>query len=140
MSIVTAAYLAALTAVGYALWQMLPHERRDGHLLAVPTGWAPGVEASEASQAGELTAAIERIEADPDTPAMRSPREERAIDEAMLLEFNLALSAALILFREGMEPVRRTLKAWHPSRAACSCCQDTCACHAIERAREHAAA
>lgn len=141
--------LTALALVAGAIVLLLHHHRRlhsspftmslaRSIVDASPADyWQPGVEVSEASRGGELTAVIAAIEADPDTPPMLTGAERRALDQAMIDSFNIEIRAALNRFSEALEPVRQTLKRWHTDNASlCLCCRDVCDCydHVRERA------
>lgn len=121
-------------------WQYLPRgpHRRLGlpnlmNIGAAPENyWPPEQPEAEAPEhvgvtedSAALTEEIERIEADPDTPAMLSHREEQAIEDAayaaMFAECDEALAAAMTAWREAIEPARQTLSQWH--REGRWCCQ-----------------
>lgn len=98
-----------------------------------PGRWFASAEGlPETARRGDLTQEIKRIETDPDTPTLLSKREEREIEDAayagFFAEYDAAMAKEIERFNEDLEPVRRTLKAWHPSVHDCPHCQNRCAC------------
>lgn len=104
--------------------------RGDGFIFDGPIvidGFPVHVGATEESPL--LTEEIERIEAQPDTPALLSTREEREREEAayaiFFAEFDAAMGKEFDRFVKALEPVRQTLKTWHADgRNRCQSCLD----------------